>query len=88
MSTLRTVQQLLVEEFELLHDQVHPETRLAALGIDSLAGIEFMFFLEDRFKLAPSEMPPTFATVADIAGHIDLLLAQQRSPAREDAIDR
>lgn len=88
MSTLRTVQQLLVEQFELQQDQVQPDTRLAELGIDSLASIEFMFLLEDRFELAPSEMPLTFATVGDIAGHIDLLLAKQRSPACGDAINR
>ncbi len=88
MSTLRTVEQLLVEQFELQQDKVHAETRLAELGIESLASVEFMFLLEDRFALAPAQMLPRFATVGDIAGYIDLLLAKQASPLREEVIER
>lgn len=89
MNTLRTVQQLLVEEFGLQNDQVAPETRFNEIGVDSLAKLEFMFLLEDHFELALSELPVTVATVGGMAEHIDLLLAQQRSPTREDApVDR
>jgi acyl carrier protein len=85
MNTLRAVQQLLVEEFGLQSDQVAPETRFSELGVDSLAKMEFVFLLEDRFELAVSELPVTVATVGGMAEHIDFLLAQQRSSAREDA---
>jgi acyl carrier protein len=85
MNTLREVQQLLVEEFGLQNDQVAPETRFDELGVDSLAKMEFMFLLEDRFELAISELPVTVVTVGGMAEHIDFMLAQQRSPAREDA---
>jgi acyl carrier protein len=89
MNTLRAVQQLLIEEFGLQNDQVAPETRFNELGVDSLAKLEFMFLVEDRFELAHSELPVTIATVGGMAEHIDFLLAQQRSPAREDAtVDR
>ena len=89
MNTLRTVQQLLVEEFGLQSDQVAPETRFNEIGVDSLAKLEFMFLLEDHFELTLSELPVTVATVGGMAEHIDLLLAQQRSPMREDAtVDR
>jgi acyl carrier protein len=85
MNTLRAVQQLLVDEFGLQNDQVAPETRFNELGVDSLAKMEFMLLLEDRFELALSELPVTVATVGGMAEQIDSLLAQQRGPAREDA---
>ena len=89
MNTLRTVQQLLVEEFGLQNDKVAPETRFNEIGVDSLAKLEFMFLLEDHFELTLSELPVTVATVGGMAEHIDLLLAQRRSPTREDAtVDR
>ena len=39
MSSLPTIQQLLIEEFGLTADQVKPEALLEELGIDSLATI-------------------------------------------------
>jgi acyl carrier protein len=85
MNTLRVVQQLLVEELGLHSDQVAPETRFNELGVDSVAKMELLFLLEERFELAVSELPPTVETVGGMAEHIDLLLAQQRSSGREDA---
>jgi acyl carrier protein len=79
MSTLRTVQDMLVEEFGVTRDQVHAGARLDELGVDSLATIEFLFLLEDRFGLQAPEPPAAVATVGDIAAHIDFLLAKQRN---------
>jgi len=77
MSTLQTVQQLLMDKLGLAPEEVHAGARLDALGIDSLAMIEFMFDLEDAFQLPPSERPESIETVGEIAAHIDLLIAQR-----------
>ena len=82
MSTLQIVQQLLIEEFGLTQDQIHAEARLDELGVDSLATIEFMFRLEDRFKLPPAERTATVRTVGDIAAQIDRLISLQQGAAR------
>ena len=81
MTTLATVQEMLIEEFGLNPAQVGPEARLGALGIDSLAALEFLFKLEDKFGLGPNTDLATFATVADIAREVDRLIAVGPPPA-------
>ena len=79
MDTLSIVQKMLIEEFDLTAEKVQPDANLADLGIDSLATIEFMFSLEDHFKLniTDDESTPKVATVSDIVAEIDKRLDQQ-----------
>ena len=81
MNTLATVQEMLAEEFELNADQLAPEAKLVDLGIDSLATIEFLFKLEERFKLDLNNDPTPVETVGDIAAEIDRLMAKQQAAA-------
>jgi acyl carrier protein len=81
MTTLATVQEMLAEEFELKAGQLVPEAKLVDLGIDSLATIEFLFKLEERFKLDLNNDPTPVETVADIAAEIDRLMAKQQAAA-------
>ena len=41
---------ILTEQFEVDPERVRPETSLANLGLDSLALMEFVFAVEDRFQ--------------------------------------
>ena len=66
---------MLVAEFELTPEQVVPTAKLADLGIDSLATLEFLFKLEEEFKLDLNSDPTPVETVADIASEVDRLLA-------------
>jgi acyl carrier protein len=75
MSTLATVQEMLIDEFGLAAGQVAADAKLGDLGIDSLATLEFLFRLEERFKLELAFQPDAVATVADIAGELDRQLA-------------
>jgi acyl carrier protein len=75
MSTLATIQTMLVAEFGLTSEQVVPTAKLADLGIDSLATLEFLFKLEEEFKLDLNSDPTPVETVADIASELDRLLA-------------
>ena len=45
-----TVAGILTEQFEVDPARVRPETSLANLGLDSLALMEFVFAVEDRFQ--------------------------------------
>jgi acyl carrier protein len=78
MNTLQAVQNLLTKEFGLVPKQVHAEAKLEEIGIDSLATIEFMFLLEERFKLKMSEVPATGRTIGDIAMEIDCVTVQDK----------
>ena len=88
MSTLATVQEMLIEEFGLNSAQVGPEARLGAFGIDSLAALEFRFKLEDKFGLGPNTDLAPFATVADIAREVDRLIAVGPAVGPSPAINR
>jgi acyl carrier protein len=76
MNTLQTVQNLLMKEFGLAPETVHAEAKIQELGIDSLATIEFMFMLEETFRLKMPETPAVVGTVGDIARVIESLAAQ------------
>lgn len=75
LNTLQIVQNLLIKEFGLAPEQVHAEAKLAELGVDSLATIEFMFILEETFKLRMPEAPAAVLTVGEIANEIDSMNA-------------
>ena len=81
MNTLQTVQHLLMKEFGLAPEQVHADAKLAELGVDSLAMIEFMFILEETFNLRMPEAPAAIGTVEDISRAIDVLAVQTSAAA-------
>ena len=86
MSTLETLQDILIDEFELERGQLVPEAELTALGVDSLDLLELMFKIEDRYELAIRDDIPTLATISDVVAYIDSLLARQ-SAARAGGTD-
>jgi len=87
MSTLETLQDILIAEFELKREQLMPDAELAALGIDSLDLLELMFKIEDRYQLAiRDDIPATLTSVGDLVAFIDGLLARQEPP-RGDGTD-
>ena len=77
MNTLPKIQETLVAEFDLTPAQVNPEAKLADLGVDSLATLEFLFKLEEEFKLDLNSDPTPIETVGDIASEVERLLAKK-----------
>jgi len=78
MSSLPVIQKMLIEEYGLPADAVSADAVLEELGVDSLATIEFMFLLEDKFKILLSGEPGAVKTVGDIASIVDLQVSQQQ----------
>jgi len=79
MSTLDTLQDILIDEFDLTREQLSPEAELTALGVDSLDLLELMFKIEDRYELSiRDDIPTDLVTVQDVVAYIDGLLARQR----------
>jgi acyl carrier protein len=76
MSTLQTLQDILVKDYPLERDQVAPEAVLTTLGLDSLSVLELMFKIEDQFHLKiVDDSPVDFVTVSDVVRYIDGLLS-------------
>jgi acyl carrier protein len=88
MSTLETLQDILIDEFNLTRERIAPDAELAALGVDSLDLLELMFKIEDRYKFAiRDDVPNDLSTVGDVVRFIDRLLTAQ-SKAQGSGADR
>jgi acyl carrier protein len=71
LSTFDAISEVLVEKFKVDATQVQPATTLEQLGLDSLALMEFVFAVEDRFdvripeeRLDPREAGVTLTQLA------------------------
>ena len=67
----------MAENFELNEAELQPDRQLETLGLDSLSVIEFMFVLEDEFKIKLSDERVEIKTVQDIVTLVDRLVADQ-----------
>jgi acyl carrier protein len=89
MNTLETLQDILIDEFNLTRERVAPDAELAALGVDSLDLLELMFKIEDRYKLAiRDDVPYDLTTVGDVVRFIDRLVAAQPQTPGSGGADR
>ena len=76
MTTLETLQDILVHDYDLDREQLGPDAVLASLHLDSLSLLELMFKIEDNFSLKiTGDTPTNLVTVNDVVVYIDGLLA-------------
>jgi acyl carrier protein len=80
MNTLEIIQDILAKKFALDRAKLTPEAELSQLGIDSLAVLELLFDIEDRFGLKiKDDMPTSLMTLQDVVLYIDALLTQRQA---------
>ena len=82
MSSLATIQRMMVEQFDLKIEDLTPEATLESLGLDSLSVIEFMFNLEDELNIKMSDERVEIKTLQDVTTLVDKLIAEQSSIAK------
>ena len=82
MTTLETLQDILMREYQLSREQLAPEAPLSAMGIDSLGLIELMFQIEDRFGITlPDDDSTQFVTIGDVVRFLDQLVESRGAEA-------
>lgn len=81
MSSLQTIQRMMVEQFDLKLEDLGPDAQLESLGLDSLSVIEFMFSLEDELKIKLPDERVEIKTVGDVANLLDKIIAGQKGAA-------
>lgn len=64
------VARILIENFQVSQDQIKLDTPLKELGLDSLQSMEFVFAIEDEFKLRIPEDQLDFKHEAATLGSI------------------
>ncbi len=74
------IKSLIAEHFGIEPDKLTPQTEIASFGIDSLAMIEFMFQMEEKFNIHMSDSRAPLVTVADVVAEIERAVRSQ-SPA-------
>ncbi len=73
---------MIAEQFDLKREALVPEATLESLGLDSLSVIEFMFNIEDEFKVKLSDIPlENIKTLQDVINIIDKQVAEQHGKA-------
>lgn len=81
MTTLDAVREILHKNFDIAPDALQPDAKLDDLEIDSLAVIEVMFAVEDRFRITvppePASAQGQMKTLGDLVAYIDRLIAEQ-----------
>lgn len=76
MSSLEELQQLIHKKYGIEPSALDPNASMKDHGIDSLALVEFLFEVEDKFKVS-LESYPDIDTLAALAKAIDELRAAQ-----------
>lgn len=82
MSSLQTIQRMMVEQFDLKLEDLNPDAQLESLGLDSLSVIEFMFNLEDELKIKLPDERVELKTIQDVANVVDKIIAEQKGSAQ------
>lgn len=84
MNTFHQLRNIIVEDFELPPDRLTRDTPLEEIELDSLAVMELIFAIEEKFDVTAENHGPTFTTLGDIADYIDSLVAARGADQRHD----
>jgi acyl carrier protein len=74
--TFARVRSILARHLEIPEDSIAEDSGLADLGLDSLGSLEFVFDVEEEFKVSvPDDRLPEFKSVRAVCEGIETLLA-------------
>ncbi len=78
MSSLKTIQDMMVKHFDLKLEDLAPEATLESLGLDSLSVAEFTFLIEDELKISFPNERIELKTLQDVVNLVDKYVAEQK----------
>ena len=77
MSSLKELQDLIQEKYGLDPATLDPNASMRGSGIDSLALVEFLFEVEDRYAISVPDEYSNIDTLAELAAVVDKVRASQ-----------
>lgn len=77
MSSLKELQDLIQEKYGLDPATLDPHASMRGSGIDSLALVEFLFEVEDKYGISLPARDASVDTLADLAAVVDRMRAAQ-----------
>ena len=78
MSSLKELQDLIHEKFDIDAATLDPNASMREKGFDSLALVEFLFAIEDRFGISMSDEDSNIDTLAQLSTLVDKLVAAKK----------
>ena len=81
------IKSLIAEHFGIEPDKLTPETEIASFGIESLAMIEFMFQMEEKFQIQLADSRAPMRTVADVVAEIQRAIVDQDAPQESPQLE-
>ncbi len=77
MSSLKELQELIHEKFGIDPAELSPQASLREQGFDSLALVEFLFAIDDHFKISMRDEDSNIDTLGELAAAVDAVRAKQ-----------
>jgi acyl carrier protein len=77
MSSLNELRELIREKYGIESADLDVNASMREKGFDSLALVEFLFAIEDRFKISMSDEDSNIDTLAELAAAVDKVRAKQ-----------
>jgi acyl carrier protein len=77
-TTLERLKQLFVAKFDSNVEELNPTTTLEYLGLDSLDMVDFMFDIENEFKIRIPNQELRVRTIQEIVDAVDRFISEQR----------
>ncbi|MFY9512563.1 MAG: acyl carrier protein [Rubrivivax sp.] len=81
MSSLKELQDLIQEKYGLDPSTLDPHASMRGSGIDSLALVEFLFAVEDKYGISVPDEHSNIDTLAELAEVVDKVRAAQSQAA-------
>lgn len=75
MNSLKTLQDLAHEKYDIPLSELDPSASMRDKGLDSLALAEFIFAVEDHFNVVIPDDDPSITSLGGLAAVVDRLLA-------------
>jgi len=85
-TTFDRLRAMLIKDYPSTPESLTSATLLETLGIDSLGLAELLFNVEDEFGITLPTEPVPLATVGDVVGYIDALVAAKDQALTHDAV--
>lgn len=82
--TFDVLREVMATDHGLAPESLTPDTPLSELAIDSLALLELIFTLEERFQVVADNVPADLSTLGSVADYIDGLRAAVADAADTD----
>jgi acyl carrier protein len=86
MSTIERLKKLFINKFDFNVEELKPETTLEYLGLDSLDKIEFMFDIENEFKIKIPDEQFKVTTIQEMVDAVDRFVSEQVSHSPDLAL--